>query len=143
MGEAGRDPEIATGTAGLLKIERRALAFIVAVLHRGRGRIPKAMRLEAAALNWAQRLLALLAREARDDRQTVLVEGGEHLAFDWRWLLDDRRERVEELARLAYARILWPAPSNPHGPHDASPANARRHQVRLILRLRYGIRPPR
>lgn len=50
------------------RLVRRAAAFTVASLHRGRGRIPRALHDEAAALDRALKLASLLARGRRDDQ---------------------------------------------------------------------------
>jgi hypothetical protein len=57
-----REVAEAVASAPMRRFERRGLMFLAAIGFRGRGRLPNALRHEAARLNRAERLLESLQR---------------------------------------------------------------------------------
>lgn len=90
------------GTVRVLKerlegLRLRQAVFILAAACRGRGRIAKALYLEADRLNRGERLLARLRAPRRDARQMglALSTGPDTLATDWRELLRSPGENFD------------------------------------------------
>jgi hypothetical protein len=96
---------------------RRAFALLFACVQRGRGRIPNAFRAEAAILDRAARLVALLQRERADPRQVAFAFlETMPLAWRWRWgalfcggSTDARRARRRRFLYACVSIVLWRA----------------------------------